>query len=234
MPAAKEPTVMVITSGAVPLDEQARQGARIAAADAGLAAGEARRDAETKFSANRRKWPEAVRSNVDSLIAKSGRMRFDANYRFGGGLDAKAIDGIVQGLERDAATSKWGRIATSPEQAELVVEILGCAGASRSAAAGAPIDAGLGLRVRSGPRLAGATPTSFPLKFLAGVQTLGGWAGVTVVNAPTDAEWLLEVEHPGKSQDLTETCTWAAGYGVAAVGYAAMDSRDRFLKAPKD
>ena len=39
---------------------------------------------------------------------------------------------------------------------------------------------------------------------------------------------------PGVDEGIEALAQRAAGYGVASVGYAAMDSRDRFLKAPKD
>ncbi|HUE86472.1 MAG TPA: hypothetical protein VMO26_10380, partial [Vicinamibacterales bacterium] len=159
------------------------------------------------------KWPADALANMARLDAADFRARFERDYFHGLGLEAEGVREAVARMVTAIGKKPGLRVAASPEEADLRLEVLGCV-ASGS-------DAVLGVRLSPGGRLdeaAFAPRAPAWEKRMNKVRAGGFWHSFESKPFLADEQnWLIRTTYPSVGGKLPATCWQAAERQVDAL-----------------
>ena len=236
--AQEDPLAVSITAKAVPLDAAQLSEAKGKAAQFMVQYMELDKQLRKQYGGKREKWPAEERARLAKLNEGEFRSRFEANYSHGAGLDVAGVGEVAQQMAKSLGGKPTLRSASSPEEADLSVDVLGCI------AEGSNGD--LGVRVSPGGRLdaaaLGANPPDWgrvgadggPPTRSGPVKSGGSWWSVQHKPfTPEEGFWLVSTSHPGISRDMPKTCTAAGVKLVDALEAFVTENRAALLPARK-
>jgi hypothetical protein len=151
-------------------------------------------DAKSRFGKKKEQWPADVRAAAEDAASAVTRAAFEYNYVTSIDTPQKDIDSSAEGIREKLLKKKGIHLAERPEDADLVVEVLGRMTLAREKAVVA-----IGLRLAPGGRL---DPAALDR---VGTIVWKGAGGFMKSNAEADSwhdykagepYWYVEITHP--------------------------------------
>lgn len=177
---------------------------------------------------NPENWPVEGRARLDQLSADLSRLRFDAAFLFGAGLEAPQVEALIAPMSEKVGKAIALRIVADPAQADVVVETLDCVVEQGNA--------GLGVRVRPGGRVDEAAIVSAAPAWQSRIALVRpGVVGEETLLpiSKTAPFWGVAAYNPATSKNLPGLCRHLGALIAGSLNAFALEHRETFVRARK-